>query len=136
MGTPVSGATFYMQINTGTDVAPTYTTMGGGVSASLNLSMDEIDITCKDSSNWHEALPSMRSWGMDFEALLEEDTTTYTKLIDAWLNGVKWKAQITTPSGKKFTGSCIVSSLTIDGPYDDKASFTGSLKGSGILTYV
>jgi len=54
----VSGVTFLIQVNTGTETSPTWTAVGGQRGATLNRSVDEADVTSKDSLGWHEGLPS------------------------------------------------------------------------------
>jgi len=57
----VSGVNFRFQVNTGTDVSPIYTSFAGGRGATLTMDVDEVDVTTKDSSQWHQGLPNIRS---------------------------------------------------------------------------
>jgi len=131
----VGGVSFLFQVNTGTDASPVYTTLAGGRGATLTMDVDEIDITTKDSANWHEGLPSIRSWSMDGDGLLLEDQATYDKLRNMFLNNTQLKVQILTPGNKKFTGKATLKSITIEGPHDDALSISYSVAGSGALAY-
>jgi len=40
-----------------------------------------------------------------------------------------------TPDSKTFTGTTTLGNLTIEGPHDDALGISGSVRGSGALTY-
>lgn len=131
----VSGVSYLFQVNTGTDATPVYTTMAGGRGATLTLDVDEIDVTSKDSSSWHEGLPSIRSWSMDFEGLLLEDQNTYDKVREMYINNVQLKVQLLTPASKTFTGKATLTTLAIEGPHDDALTISGTVRGTAALAY-
>ena len=131
----VSGVSFLFQPNTGTDGSPSYTTMAGGRSGTLTLDVDEIDITSKDSNQWHEGLPSTRKWSLDFKGLLLEDQATYDAVRNAFLNNAQLRVRMLTPGGKTWTGKATMKSLSIEGAHDDAMQISGSFQGTGALTY-
>lgn len=131
----VSGITFVLQVNTGTDISPVYTTLAGGRSATLNLTTEEIDTTTKDDGGWHTGLPGIRGWSVDFDGLLFETDGTYDILRNCMLNGTQLKIQMQTPQLKKFTGKGTLTTLTLDAPHDDAAGASGSFTGTAALAY-
>jgi len=133
----VSGITFLFIPNTGTDAVPIYTTaMAGGRSATLTMEMGQIDITTKDSAGWSESLPSTKSWSMDFDNLLTESDAAFTKLKTAITTAITWKFQIKTPAASTYTGTGILTSMKLEGGYEDALKISGTVKGTGILTIV
>lgn len=136
---PVSGNGFILKVNTGTqypgDGTPTFTTLANQSGCTLTLDTDEIDTTNKDSANWKEALNGIRSWSIDFEAMLIETDAPYTTLITCYTSNLPLKFQILTPGAKTFTGRGIVTSLSIEGPFNDAATISGSVSGTTSLAY-
>lgn len=135
MGTAVSGVTFFVQVNTGTASAPIYTTIAGGRNATLSMETATINTTDKDSDNWEENLPGVRSWSLDHKGLLEEDAATQDILWDAYLNHTQCKVQAFLPSGRRLYGLATLTSFSVDGP-SEEATINASFKGSGALTKV
>lgn len=130
----VSGVSFLIKVNTGTIASPTYTTVGGQRNVTLSLGTDEIDVTDKASGNWHEGLPSIRNWSLEGDGLLVQDDAGLQELEDAYMNQEKIKVQLLTASGKTYTGDAILTDFSYEGPYDDAATASYTLTGSGALT--
>lgn len=128
----VSGVDFLVKANTGTEGAPVYTTIGGQRNCTLNLDGDGIDTTSKDSNGWHEEIAGINNWSIDFDALALEDDAAYLELEDAYMNRQLLLVQLATPGGKTYTGKARVT-LNIEGPYDNEATVSGTLTGSGAL---
>lgn len=130
----VSGVDFLVKINTGTDAAPVWTTVGGQKGATLNLGGKDIDITSKDSAGWEEHLVGPRNWKISFDAMYVEDDAGYIALENAYMNGSIVMVALTTPSGKKYSGKATVT-LDLDAPSDNAAGLKGTLNGTGPLTH-
>ena len=130
----VSGIGFIIKVNTGTIASPVYTTVGGQRNATLSMGTDEIDVTDKASSNWHEGLPSIRNWSIEGDGLLVQDDSGLQELEDAFIGGEKIKVQLLTASGKTYTGDAILTDFSYEAPYDDAATASYTLTGSGALT--
>ncbi len=128
-----SGIDFVIQVNTGDEITPVWTTIAGQRGATLNRSVDVIDVTSKSSDNWEENLPGIRHWSIDFDGLLVEDDTGYLELEDAFMNGTQVRVQMETVSGNKYTGMATLTDFPIEAPYDDAATYSGTLQGSGPL---
>lgn len=130
----VSGVSFIVQVNTGTDAAPVWTAVGGQREATLNMSTDEIDTTSKDSQGWHEGLPSLRNWSLDFDALLIQGDAGLEALENAFMNQTQVQVRLATPSGATYTGKATLTDFSYEAPYDGEATASGSLTGTGALT--
>lgn len=130
----VSGVSFLVKVNTGTVATPVYTAVGGQRNATLSMGTDEIDLTDKASSNWHEGLPSVRNWSIEGDGLLVQDDAGLQELEDAFIGGEMLKVQLLTASGKTYTGDAILTDFSYEAPYDDAATASYTLTGSGALT--
>jgi hypothetical protein len=106
--------------------------------ASLSLSQEFRDTTCKDSGGFNNILPAKRGWEMSGSALFSYDgTTTFEDFFALW-NGQTLATVIfgTTVSGDKiYTGSAYLSSLSSSSSgTDENVTFEFSLTGTGTLT--
>jgi hypothetical protein len=106
--------------------------------ASLSLSQEFRDTTCKDSGGFNNILPAKRGWEMSGSALFSYDgTTTFDDFFALW-NGQTLATVVfgTTVSGDKiYTGSAYLSSLSSSSSgTDENVTFEFSLTGTGTLT--
>ena len=106
--------------------------------ASLSLSQEFRDTSCKDSGGFNNILPAKRGWEMSGSALFSYDgTTTFEDFFALW-NGQTLATVIfgTTVSGDKiYTGSAYLSSLSSSSSgTDENVTFEFSLTGTGTLT--
>lgn len=132
----VSGVDFLVKVNTGTEGAPVWTAVAGQRGATLNMSTDEINVTSKDSGGWHEGLPAIRNWSIDFDALLIEDDAGLAALEDAFMNKTQVQVQVATPANHTYTGKATLTDFSYEAPYDGEATASGTLTGTGALTKV
>lgn len=130
----VTGVDFLIQVNTGAEATPTWTTVAGQRGATLNRETDEVDVTSKDSNGWYEGMPTIRNWSIEAEGLLVQDDTAYARLEQAYMNNEIVQVQLITPSGTKYTGKAYITDFPIEAPYDDAATYSVTLQGTGPLT--
>ena len=112
--------------------------IGLSKSASLSISADTPDISTKDSSAWSQVMSGMKSFSIDFESLLDLSN-------DASANGFKplydyfaARTTIKVAFGKGLTywyGDAVISSLEQSAEAEQPVSFSGSLTGTGALSY-
>lgn len=107
--------------------------LGGQRGVSLNLSMEVIDITSRDSNWWMNHLAGLRSWSIDFDGLYLEDDTAEQNVEDAYFNHTSLAIILTTPAGNTYSGTCFLTSYSFEGPYSAESVASGSLTGSGQL---
>ncbi len=98
------------------------------------MNSDTIDKTTKDSEGWKEFDPSYKSWTIDADGLLVENDAAYDALITAFMASNTISAEVLMPSGDKYTGTAIITSFPISGPYQDEVTYSLSLQGTGALT--
>ena len=135
-----------MGASDGTDYVVAYAT-----SCSLEISMDEIDQTNKDSSGWKQIIGGTRSWSVSSEALYQNEAISsgdnrvtfqsfwqylgdptdgrkkvYVELLIADSNS--------TDNNVYYSGDAYVTSLSVNGGTEDQSTYSVSLTGSGALT--
>ena len=114
-------------------------------SCSLEISMDEIDQTNKDSSGWKQIIGGLRSWSASADALYQnEEESSKTAFTDFWdhLGGTNQRTKVfveLTVTGAStgnvyYHGEAFVTSLSVNGGIEDQATFSVTLTGSGALT--
>jgi len=106
--------------------------------ASLSVSQEFRDTTCKDSGGFNNILPAKRGWELSGSALFSYDgTTTFDDFFALW-TGQTTATMVygTTVSGDKiYTGTAYLSSLSVSSSgTDENVSFEFSMTGSGTLT--
>ncbi|MEG2856296.1 phage tail tube protein [Bacteroides sp.] len=120
-------------------------------SCKLSLSAETIDTQSKDSGIWTEKDIKKLSWNGSSENLFsaDESISGYDKLFDAMLArkpipikfGIPANADAeelpeagwTVPTGKHYSGNVIITSLELNAPDGDKATFSASFEGTGAL---
>ncbi|MEB6213526.1 phage major tail protein, TP901-1 family [Enterococcus casseliflavus] len=132
----IKGIDFLVKVNTGTTELPNYVSVAGQRGASLSRDAETMDSTSKDSQGWNENLSGFKSWSIDSDGLLVEDDAGYLALEDAYMEGEPVIISLTTASGNKYEGKAIVTSLPLDAPYDDLATYEVTFTGTGALAKV
>lgn len=116
--------------------------IAGQRGASLSRSAETIDVTTKDGDLWSASIAGFKSWSVDCDGAWIEGDQSQKKLNEAFLNGTELKVTIymnvsgedgSWSSTEKFTGQAIVTDYSFDLPYDDLASYSISLQGTGPL---
>jgi len=105
--------------------------------ASLSISQEFRDTTCKDSGGFNNILPAKRTWEMSGSALFSYDgTLTFDDFFALW-NGQTSATIIygTTVTGDKiYTGTAYLSSLSVSSSgTDENVTYEFSLTGTGAL---
>jgi TP901-1 family phage major tail protein len=128
----VKGTDVYLKVNTGTEVSPVWTKVGGQKDATFDRGSGTIDVTDKDSQGWEENLPGNRNWSISFESFVIEDDAGFLEIEDAFDNQTQKQYQIITP-GHLYQGKATVEALSMAGPNADAGAFSFTLKGTGEL---
>lgn len=130
----VKGIDFLVHVNTGTDILPVYTKVGGQRGATLNRSAETLETTSKDSAGFKEFESAFKEWSIEADGLLVEADEGFKALEEAFMGSKKVKVQVATTSGSKYEGLAIITDLPLEMPYDDMATYSVTLQGSGTLT--
>lgn len=108
--------------------------LAGQRTASLKRSASSIDATSKDTAGfWKESLQGFKEWSIDCDGAFVESDAAYTTLETAFLNSTNVDVYIELPSGTKYEGSCTITDMSLDFPYDNLVTYKIALEGSGAL---
>ena len=130
-----------MAIVNATDVVLSVTTLSGlepiahSTSASLSMSMDLRDSTTKSSAGWQENLGGLKSWEMSGDSFVDIDSPTgadIEELFAVWNTGAAINVKFGL-TGMEYTGSALITSMSIDAGVEENATYSISLTGSGAL---
>ena len=130
------GVDILLYANTGTDASPVYTVVGGQKGATLTEELDTVEMTSKLSPGaYKEYEPGQAGWSIKCDGLYIKDDVAYLKLQQAIRSKLKLKVQVWESSTAFFTGTVIVTSKELDAPFDDAATYSLELQGTGQPTY-
>lgn len=119
-------------------------------SCSLEISMDEIDQTNKDSSGWKQIIGGTRSWSVSTEALYQNEDITTPAAKNTFQDFWKYLGDPTDGRTKVYVelvvagassgdnnvfygGDAYVTSLSVNGGTEDQSTYSVTLTGSGAL---
>ncbi|SFH22993.1 Predicted secreted protein [Desulfotomaculum arcticum] len=134
-GTKIAGVDVLIYVKTGptdTDL----TVLGGQSNATLNRSTNIVNATSKDDGGWAANLAGINSWGLECEGYLMASDAALDQMETIWASRQTVLAEIRMPSGKKYTGECIISDFPAEFPQEDAATYKLSFTGTGALTVV
>jgi len=119
--------------------------------AKLDISLKTRDIGSKDSGHWDEKAAGKMSWTASSDALMCDDLTgtgnsTYSDLFTAMETRTPLAIVFATAAGtapdftisavagkSKFTGSGFITSLSMNAPDNESATYSISFEGTGAL---
>jgi TP901-1 family phage major tail protein len=130
-----------MAIQNATDVVLKVTTADGleavahSTSASLSVNMDLRDSTTKSSSGWQENLGGLKSWEMSGDAFVDIASPTGADVESLFTTLVAGAAVTCTfgLTGMLYTGTALITSLSIDAGVEENATYSISLQGTASL---
>lgn len=131
----VKGIDIYLKVNTGTEVSPVWTKVGGQTGADFPRGLGTMDVTDKDSGGDEEHLPGNRNWAVSFDAFLIEDDAGFLEIENAFNADppTQLQFQIITP-GFAYMGKATVEALSISAAQDAASVAAFTLKGTAGLT--
>jgi predicted secreted protein len=134
----INGTSLTLYIPQGAVGSEVWIPIGLAKSASLSISADTPDISTKDSSAWTEVMAGIKSFSMDFDALLsltdDASANGFVPLYSYFTNRTTIKVAF-GKDGSFWYGDAIISSLEQSADAEQPVSFSGSLTGTGALTY-
>lgn len=124
------------------DVAGSLKKIANATSNSIDISKDMIDVTSKDSAGAKEFIAGEYGYTLNVEAIFEDDASVgasqqsfkdlATDLLAGTLLTIVMSTNVT--GDEKYSGTAFFTSLSLSAPNNDKATWTGTLQGSGALT--
>ena len=123
------------------DASTTWIAVGSAKSGTLSISADTPDSSTKDSSGWLEVIAGQKSWTMDFDGLVDFTGTIAAgdPNITPLFTYMNDRTQIKVAFGKDgyfMYGNGFISSLEETADMEQPVSLSGSIAGTGALTYV
>ena len=108
--------------------------VGGQKNATLNRSSETIEVTNKSSANqWKENLAGFKEWGLDCDGLYVVSDAGYAALQTAFNAGTQVQVKMADESNISYTGYGYITDFPIEAPYDDAATYSVSILGTGAL---
>lgn len=153
MGKVINGSDLMLFLKDSTDSSAT--SIAFATSHSLSLSTETVETTSKDSGGkWVAKAARKLSWTVNTENLysLEGEGKTAADLFDYWKNGTELDAIFglesgyaskadTVPTGGwtplttgQYKGKVIITSLEVNAPNGDNATFSATFEGVGAIT--
>lgn len=113
--------------------------IGAATSATVNYTLDTFETTNKDSAHAKTHLPAASGWTVECEAFY---TTDETVAPDNMMTDLQNRSSITVEFNEasaetgdyKYTGSAYITSVSLNAPNEDAATYSVSLQGTGALT--
>ena len=112
-------------------------------SCSLEVSMDEIDQTNKDSAGWKSIIGGSRSWSVSCDNLYQNEVhaskETFTSLWQYLDGRDKIYVELAVKNASSgdnnlfYEGYGYITSLSVNGGTEDQSSFSVTITGSGQL---
>lgn len=129
----IKGIDILIMVETGEG---TFTKVAGQRGATLNRSADTLETTNKDTEGWKDFETAYKEWSIDADGLYVSDDNAYQVIEQAFMNSERIMVQMATPSGEKYQGEAVITDLPIEAPYDDMATYSVTIQGSGKLEKV
>lgn len=134
----INGTSLTLYIPQGAVGSEVWIPIGLAKSASLSISADTPDISTKDSSAWTEVMAGIKSFSMSFDALLsltdDASANGFVPLYSYFTDRTTIKVAF-GKNGSFWYGDAIIASLEQSADAEQPVSFSGSLTGTGALTY-
>lgn len=110
-----------------------YQIVGGQQNATLSEEREAIDTTTKDGDGATENEYGLYSWSVSADGMVVTNSAAYDALKKCIREAIKVRLRINDGSGIE-TGTALVTSREVEGPYDEFATYSTEFTGSGKLT--
>lgn len=154
--TITQGTDLMIFIKGGTAQAPTYTPIACATNHSLSISAETSDTSHKDMpSYWGSKAVKQLNWELSTENLFSIDATggkAYVDLFDAMTSGqelevvfalknasdttLPWEPATASATAPQYSGKAIITSLQLNAPNGDNASYAATFTGVSELSKV
>jgi len=118
------------------DAGTTYLNLGGIVDITMNVNIDELEVTSHDSNGAREYIPNHHDVTMDVSMRwMDGDPGQEILLNAAWAKtSLLFRLVMETALNRKqFEGSCFATTSNPSGPLDDAAAMDSTLRCSGVI---
>lgn len=130
-----------MSITRGVDVkvgiknGASFEILAGQRGATLNRSSEVVDVTNKVSGGWKENLAGAKEWSLECNGVFVADDASLAKLEEAFNTSAEVDVKIFNGTWG-YEGKALITDFPVETPYDDAATYTVTLQGTGALNKV
>lgn len=107
--------------------------LAGQRGATLNRSAEVIDITNKAANGWKESMTSFKEWSVDCDGVFVADDAALIALETAFNTNKEVDIELSDGTAWGYKGKAIITDFPIEAPYDDAATYSLTLQGTGEL---
>jgi len=135
------GRDLLIKVRTATGTPDTFTTVAGIRTTGFKMNEETVDITNKDSNGFRELLAGRIVQSMSIAgAGVYKDESTFKKLQEIFLAGTHELYQLILPgtaagAAGTFEGFFRITSLEINGDYNNEVNFTIALESDGEVEF-
>jgi len=118
--------------------------VAAATSSTLDTTRNMIDMSNKDTGDMREIVAGRGEWSMSSDNIVDFDvasgSTGYLELFAAWKDGdevtIKMALKTEESGDPYFEGKAFISSLPLNAPDNDAATFSATFDGNGELELV
>jgi TP901-1 family phage major tail protein len=114
----------------------TFIVVGGQQSATISESVETVETTNKLTNGFKEFEYGFGEWKISADGIYVSDDAGFQKLKDAMRAKTKVKVRIKEEGVDVEEGLALITSRDLEGKYDDSATYSVELQGTGALTPV
>lgn len=112
----------------------TFITVGGQRGATLSENVENFETTNKGSNGYKEYEYGFGDWKISCDGVYITADAGYKALVTAMRNKTKVNVQWSEGGTATYTGSALVLSRDLEGPYDGESTYKLELQGTGAPT--
>lgn len=115
----------------------TYSNFAASTNCAFDVSVNQIEVTSHTSDWFRQFKNDIAEWSVTCDGLITIGDYDYKDMLDAQLNRTKITVRFTigTPSGNYVYGFGYITSLTLNGPVEDVATYSVTISGIGPYSF-
>ena len=109
--------------------------------ATLSVTQNTTTVSCKSTAagGWESAVPTTKTWEITCDALYQDDDAAtsgeFVDLMDLFITGANDVQVSISDAHNAWAGKAICTSLSLNAPDGDAATYSATFTGVGALTY-
>lgn len=114
-----------------------YSNFAASTNCSFDVSVNQVEVTSHTSDWFRQFKNDIAEWSVTCDGLITIGDYDYKDMLDAQLNRTKITVRFTigTPSGNYVYGFGYITSLTLNGPVEDVATYSVTISGIGPYSF-
>lgn len=119
------------------EAGATYSNFAASTNCAFDVSVNQIEVTSHTSDWFKQFKNDIAEWSVTCDGLITIGDYDYKDMLDAQLNRTKITVRFTigTPSGNYVYGFGYITSLTLNGPVEDVATYSVTVSGIGPYSF-